>query len=119
MKVTMGRRGMEADHGHPAPASEASGRWSGTDLSVRRVEQKPCRPKGRVERLVQRRHDYGTVMFINSVTGPGLSRWFSMPSAMPVAHQGAHALRSECVVSVNGQVTARPEESKNPNLPNG
>ncbi|WP_455245614.1 aspartate--tRNA ligase, partial [Petrachloros mirabilis] len=30
-----------------------------------------------------------------------------------------HALRSECVVSVTGQVMARPDESKNPNLSTG
>ena len=42
-----------------------------------------------------------------------------MPSVTAAVHQAAHTLRSECVVSVSGQVMARPDESRNPHLPTG
>jgi aspartyl-tRNA synthetase len=68
---------------------------------------------------VQRRRDHGMVMFIDLRDRTGIAQVvFNVERNAPV-HQAAHALRSECVVSVTGQVMARPAESKNPNLPTG
>lgn len=68
---------------------------------------------------VQRRRDHGIVMFIDLRDRTGITQVvFNAERNAPV-HQAAHALRSECVVSVTGQVMARPAESRNPNLPTG
>lgn len=68
---------------------------------------------------VQRRRDHGVVMFIDLRDRTGITQVvFNAERNAPV-HQAAHALRSECVVSVTGQVMARPAESRNPNLPTG
>lgn len=68
---------------------------------------------------VQRRRDHGTVMFIDLRDRTGLTQVVFNAERNAAVHQGAHALRSECVVSITGQVMARPDESKNPNLPTG
>jgi aspartyl-tRNA synthetase len=68
---------------------------------------------------VQRRRDHGTVMFIDLRDRTGLTQVVFNAERNATVHQGAHALRSECVVSITGQVMARPDESKNPNLPTG
>lgn len=68
---------------------------------------------------VQRRRDHGTVMFIDLRDRTGLTQVVFNAERNAAVHQGAHALRSECVVSLTGQVMARPDESKNPNLPTG
>lgn len=68
---------------------------------------------------VQRRRDHGMVIFIDLRDRTGITQVvFNAERNLP-CHQAAHALRSECVVSVTGQVMARPEESKNPDLPTG
>jgi aspartyl-tRNA synthetase len=58
-------------------------------------------------------------MFIDLRDRTGLTQVVFNAERNTAVHQGAHALRSECVVSVTGQVMARPDESKNPNLPTG
>src|SRR4249920_3791285 len=68
---------------------------------------------------VQRRRDHGTVLFIDLRDRTGLTQVVFNAERNAAAHQAAHTLRSECVVSVSGQVMARPDESKNPNLPTG
>ena len=68
---------------------------------------------------VQRRRDHGTVMFIDLRDRTGLTQVVFNAERNAAVHQGAHALRSECVVSVTGQVMARPEESRNSNLSTG
>lgn len=68
---------------------------------------------------VQRRRDHGTVMFIDLRDRTGLTQVVFNSERNAAVHQAAHALRSECVVSVTGRVMARPDESKNPNLPTG
>ncbi|MGQ0811155.1 MAG: aspartate--tRNA ligase [Nitrospiraceae bacterium] len=68
---------------------------------------------------VQGRRDHGMVIFIDLRDRTGLTQVVFNSERNAVAHQAAHALRSECVVAVTGTVAARPEESKNPELPTG
>ena len=68
---------------------------------------------------VQRRRDHGTVLFIDLRDRTGITQVVFNAERNAAVHQAAHALRSECVVAVTGQVMARPDESKNPNLPTG
>lgn len=68
---------------------------------------------------VQRRRDHGTVMFIDLRDRTGLTQVVFNSERNLSVHKAAHTLRSECVVSISGQVMARPDESKNPNLPTG
>jgi aspartyl-tRNA synthetase len=68
---------------------------------------------------VQRRRDHGMVMFIDLRDRTGIAQVVFNAERNASVHQAAHALRSECVVSITGQVMARPEESRNPNLPTG
>ena len=68
---------------------------------------------------VQRRRDHGMVIFIDLRDRTGITQIVFNAERNLRCHQAAHALRSECVVSVTGQVMARPEESKNPDLSTG
>ncbi|TKS58044.1 MAG: aspartate--tRNA ligase [Nitrospira sp.] len=68
---------------------------------------------------VQRRRDHGMVMFVDMRDRTGITQVVFNAERNAAIHQSAHLLRSECVVSVTGQVMARPDESKNPNLPTG
>ncbi len=68
---------------------------------------------------VQRRRDHGTVIFIDLRDRTGITQVVFNAERNAAVHEAAHALRSECVVSVEGTVALRPEESKNPNLPTG
>jgi aspartyl-tRNA synthetase len=68
---------------------------------------------------VQRRRDHGIVMFVDLRDRTGITQVVFNAERNAAVHQSAHVLRSECVVAVTGQVMARPEESRNPNLPTG
>ncbi|HSF69238.1 MAG TPA: aspartate--tRNA ligase, partial [Nitrospira sp.] len=68
---------------------------------------------------VQGRRDHGMVMFIDLRDRTGITQVVFNAERNREVHKAAHTLRSECVVSVTGQVMARPEESKNPNLSTG
>ncbi|HEX6728111.1 MAG TPA: aspartate--tRNA ligase [Nitrospira sp.] len=68
---------------------------------------------------VQRRRDHGMVIFIDLRDRTGITQVVFNAERNLAVHQAAHSLRSECVVSVAGQVMARPDESKNPNLSTG
>ncbi len=68
---------------------------------------------------VQRRRDHGMVIFIDLRDRTGLTQVVFNAERNLTVHQAAHSLRSECVVSVTGQVMARPDESKNPDLSTG
>ncbi|MBH0193299.1 MAG: aspartate--tRNA ligase [Nitrospira sp.] len=68
---------------------------------------------------VQRRRDHGAVMFIDLRDRTGLTQVVFNAERNAAVHKAAHTLRSECVVSIAGQVMARPDESRNPNLPTG
>jgi len=68
---------------------------------------------------VQRRRDHGSLIFIDLRDRTGLTQVVFNAERNTGVHQTAHALRPECVVAVNGKVSARPSESKNPDLPTG
>ena len=68
---------------------------------------------------VQRRRDHGMVIFIDLRDRTGITQVVFNAERNIKCHQAAHTLRSECVVSVTGQVAARPEESRNPDLATG
>ena len=68
---------------------------------------------------VQRRRDHGMVIFIDLRDRTGITQVVFNAERNLACHQAAHSLRSECVVSVTGQVMARPDESKNPDLSTG
>ena len=81
---------------------------------MRGVDQSAGRSTGGIERLVQRRRDHGMVLFIDLRDRTGLTQVVFNAERNAAVHQAAHTLRSECVVSVTGQVMARPEESSQP-----
>jgi len=68
---------------------------------------------------VQRRRDHGAVMFIDLRDRTGLTQVVFNAERNAAIHRAAHTLRSECVVSISGQVMTRPDNSRNPNLPTG
>lgn len=68
---------------------------------------------------VQRRRDHGMVIFIDLRDRTGITQVVFNAERNLRCHQAAHTLRSECVVSVTGQVMARPDDSKNPDLVTG
>lgn len=68
---------------------------------------------------VQRRRDHGMVIFIDLRDRTGITQVVFNAERNVKVHQVAHSLRSESVVSVIGQVMARPDESKNQNLSTG
>lgn len=58
-------------------------------------------------------------MFIDLRDRTGITQVVFNAERNASVHQAAHSLRSEYVVSITGQVMARPAESRNPNLPTG
>ena len=68
---------------------------------------------------VDRRRDHGGVIFIDLRDRTGKVQIASDPQRTPDSYNDADMLRSEYVVKVVGQVSQRPEESLNPNIPTG
>jgi aspartyl-tRNA synthetase len=68
---------------------------------------------------VSGRRDHGGIVFIDLRDRTGIVQIVLDPDDSPVAHQRAHALRSEWVVAVHGTLAARPEETRNLQLPTG
>ena len=68
---------------------------------------------------VDRRRDHGGVIFVDLRDRTGKVQIASDPQRTPDSYDDADKLRSEYVVKVVGQVSQRPEESLNPNLPTG
>lgn len=68
---------------------------------------------------IQRRRDHGAVIFVDLRDRTGITQVVFNAEYNAEAHKTAHQLRNEYVVSVSGQVMARPEVSRNPQLATG
>ena len=68
---------------------------------------------------VHKRRDHGGVIFIDLRDKTGLVQVVFRPESAPDAHERAHALRSEWVVMVRGEIENRTEDTINPNMPTG
>lgn len=77
---------------------------------------------GQVVRIlgwVQRRRDHGGLIFVDLRDRSGIVQVVFGPEKMGGGFSNAESLRSEFVVSIQGQVIARPEGMINPNLATG
>jgi aspartyl-tRNA synthetase len=75
--------------------------------------------QARVAGWVHRRRDHGGLIFIDVRDRSGILQLVFHPENAPEAHERAHALRSEDVISVGGTVTRRDPQNVNPNLATG
>ena len=75
--------------------------------------------RARVAGWVHRRRDHGGLIFIDLRDRTGLVQLVFNPQTAGGAHDLAHGLRSEDVVSALGEVVRRDPETVNPELPTG
>ncbi|HEY4825015.1 MAG TPA: aspartate--tRNA ligase, partial [Solirubrobacteraceae bacterium] len=75
--------------------------------------------EARVAGWVHRRRDHGGLIFIDVRDRSGIVQLVFHPENAPAAHQEAHKLRSEDVISARGTVTRRDPQNVNPNLDTG
>ena len=75
--------------------------------------------EARVAGWVHRRRDHGGLIFIDLRDRSGIVQLVFHPENAPEAHERAHALRSEDVISVAGRVARRDPQNVNPNLATG
>jgi aspartyl-tRNA synthetase len=75
--------------------------------------------EARVAGWVHRRRDHGGLIFIDLRDRSGIVQLVFHPENATEAHQKAHALRSEDVISALGAVTRREAQNVNPNLATG
>ena len=87
--------------------------WCG-ELTADRADS-----QARVAGWVHRRRDHGGLIFIDLRDRSGLVQLVFHPETAPAAHEQAHRLRAEDVLSAFGTVTRRAPENVNPNLKTG
>jgi aspartyl-tRNA synthetase len=75
--------------------------------------------EARVAGWVHRRRDHGGLIFIDVRDRSGILQLVFHPEHAPGAHEKAHALRSEDVISAFGRVTRRDPQNVNPNIGTG
>ncbi len=68
---------------------------------------------------VYRRRDHGGLIFIDLRDRSGIIQVVFSPEVSQRAHEIAHELRSEFVISVRGEIRKRPAGTENPNIPTG
>jgi aspartyl-tRNA synthetase len=68
---------------------------------------------------VQRRRDHGGLIFIDLRDRRGITQVVFDPQRNAKAHERAHALRSEHVIAVRGEVRLRPDGMTNYKLKTG
>jgi aspartyl-tRNA synthetase len=97
----------------PLPANAYRDTWCGQVLADR--VDSPARVGG----WVHRRRDHGGLTFVDLRDRTGLVQLVFNPDESAAAHELAHKLRAEDVLSVAGTVVRRSEETINPALPTG
>jgi len=75
--------------------------------------------QARVAGWVHRRRDHGGLIFIDLRDRSGIVQLVFHPDTAPGAHERAHGLRSEDVITVAGTIVRRAPENYNPNLVTG
>jgi aspartyl-tRNA synthetase len=75
--------------------------------------------EARVAGWVHRRRDHGGLIFIDLRDRSGIVQLVFHPENAPEAHERAHALRSEDVISAFGAVARREPQNVNPNIATG
>jgi aspartyl-tRNA synthetase len=75
--------------------------------------------QARVAGWVHRRRDHGGLIFVDVRDRSGIVQLVFHPENAPEAHERAHALRSEDVISAAGAVARRDPQNVNPNLATG
>ena len=75
--------------------------------------------QARVAGWVHRRRDHGGLIFIDLRDRSGIVQLVFHPDTAATAHQLAHGLRAEHVISVAGAITRRAPGNVNPNLATG
>ncbi len=75
--------------------------------------------QARVAGWVHRRRDHGGLIFIDLRDRSGIVQLVFHPDTAPQAHQAAHALRAEDVITAAGTVARREPQNVNPNLRTG
>ncbi|HCX90771.1 MAG: aspartate--tRNA ligase [Deltaproteobacteria bacterium CG12_big_fil_rev_8_21_14_0_65_43_10] len=68
---------------------------------------------------VQRRRDHGGLIFVDLRDRYGITQVVFNPDVDRDSHEKAALLRSEYVIAIKGNVSKRPEGTKNPNLATG
>jgi aspartyl-tRNA synthetase len=98
---------------HPPRPNAYRDAWCG-ELSAERAET-----QARVAGWVHRRRDHGGLIFIDLRDRSGIVQLVFHPETASEAHEQAHRLRSEDVLTATGTVARREPENVNPNLPTG
>jgi aspartyl-tRNA synthetase len=75
--------------------------------------------QARIAGWVHRRRDHGGLIFIDLRDRSGIAQLVFHPETAPEAHQRAHALRAEDVITAAGTVTRREPQNVNPSLTTG
>ncbi|HET7037610.1 MAG TPA: aspartate--tRNA ligase, partial [Thermomicrobiaceae bacterium] len=68
---------------------------------------------------VNRRRDHGGLIFLDLRDRYGVTQVVANPAVSPEAHAIAEQVRGEFVLSVSGEVAARPEGTRNPQMATG
>ena len=68
---------------------------------------------------VDRRRDHGGLLFVDLRDRAGIVQVVFNPEVEPEAHRTADTFRLEYVVSIEGEVKRRPDDSVNPDMPTG
>jgi aspartyl-tRNA synthetase len=68
---------------------------------------------------VFRRRDHGGLIFADLRDRSGICQIVFSPDVAAEAHEGAHELRAEYVISVTGEIRKRPNGTENLNIPTG